>query len=65
MNAWTCGCGEMSRQSQGSHSYEQDETFLPVKMKRRDLSVQGNIPGRVRVVGLSCWSPARELVEVM
>lgn len=64
-NAWTCSCRKMSRQGQGSRSHEQDETILPVKMKRRDLSLQRNIPGTVRVVGLSCWSPARELVEAI
>ena len=63
--AWTCGCGKMSRQGQGSRSHEQEESFLPVKMTHRDLRFQRNIPGRVRVVGLSCWRPARELVEVI
>lgn len=31
--AWTCGCGKVSRQGQGSGSSEQEESFLPVKMK--------------------------------
>lgn len=31
--AWTCGCGKVSRQGQGSRSLEQEESFLPVKMK--------------------------------
>ena len=56
---------ENSRQGQGSRSHEQEESFLPVKMTHRDLRFQRNIPGRVRVVGLSCWRPARELVEVI
>ena len=30
---WTCRCGKVSRQGQGSGSNEQEESFLPGKMK--------------------------------